>query len=482
MTFGASISGTLDTAAVLGDGLIRTGPALDVVIVGAGIAGLTAGTLLADAGHHVRILEAQTRLGGRIYTHRYDDGRYAELGAMRFAPGHHNAHTLFKQFEIELAPFPLEYKEIHLGGRLSPATASLRDIGFDVERSAQELLDDTMAPAMAVFDEIADEEESFAVFMAKYDAYSIADYFAEQNLSNDEIAALAILNNIEGRMAFSFAEWATYVRDDAFGAGLTYAVDGIGQLCDRMAAKFCAAGGQILYGARVTEIDQTLTKVLVTIRQGSSTFGCQGDHVILTPPPIVLRHIRIEGMDGPKRQAIRAAYAGRAAKVFLQFSDRWWESRVGTEGGMVMTDLPSRNVVFTVAGQNAERRGQVIASYTWESDAMVLANLPVEQRCLQVLDDLARIYPDMPVRETYEGGVAHDWGSDPYAGGVGGLFRPHEMTSRHYRDLLQPVGRVWFAGETYDRRHRRWIEAAIRSAVKNVQAITTGEGRIQWLD
>ena len=453
-----------------------------MVIVGAGIAGLTAGVLLAESGHNVRILEAQTRLGGRIYTHRYDDGRYAELGAMRFAPDHVNAHTLFGQNQIELASFPLAYKEIHLGGRLLPMSASLRNMGFDVERSAQELLDDTMKTALACFDDVDDDAEAFAAFIAKYDSYSIADYFAEQGLTNDEIAALALLNNIEGRMAFSFAEWANYVRDDAFGAGLTYPVNGVGTLCDRMAHRFCEADGSILYGSRVTEVTQSLTKGAVHYTKGATRFCAQGDHVVMTPPPIVLRHIRIEGLDGPKRSAIRSAYAGRAAKVFLQFSDRWWEQRVGTDGGMTVTDLPSRNIVFTVAGQGTGRRGQVIASYTWESDAMVLANLPHDERCLRVLDDLATIYPDMPVRETYEGGVAHDWGSDPHAGGVGGLFRPHEMTSRHYRDLLQPVGRVWFAGETYDRRHRRWIESAIRSAVKNVQAITTGEERIQWLD
>jgi len=63
----------------------------------------------------------------------------------------------------------------------------------------------------------------------------------------------------------------------------------------------------------------------------------------------------------------------------------------------------------------------------------------------------------------------------------GGLFHPHRMTSRNYHRLLQPVGRVWFAGETYDGKQRRWIEAAIRSAVKNVYAITQGMEDQPWL-
>ena len=65
----------------------------------------------------------------------------------------------------------------------------------------------------------------------------------------------------------------------------------------------------------------------------------------------------------------------------------------------------------------------------------------------------------------------------------GGLFWPHEMTSRHYRDLLRPVGRVWLSGDTYDRQYRRWIEGAIRSAVKNSYAIHMGiRGEMPWLD
>ena len=56
------------------------------------------------------------------------------------------------------------------------------------------------------------------------------------------------------------------------------------------------------------------------------------------------------------------------------------------------------------------------------------------------------------------------------------------MMSRHFHQLLQPVGRAWFAGETYDRKQRRWIESAIRSAVKNVYAITQGMEDMPWLD
>ncbi|MDF2156056.1 FAD-dependent oxidoreductase [Vibrio sp. CAU 1672] len=472
----SSIDG-LNTVEILRKGLPASSKQ-DVIIVGAGIAGLTAANLLKDAGHYVRIFESQQRNGGRLYTHFYPDGRYAELGGMRYAPGHIHAHTLFKQYGMTVLPFPLSYKEVNLNGRTSEINSvTLRDMGFDVEQSFSELMEKTMAPAFKVFDDIKDEDEAYYAFINQYDGYSIRDYLVEQNLTDSEIAAIALLNNIEGRMAFNFAEWAMYVREDAFGSKLTYLKESAGTLCDRMAEPLSSL---IQYGARVTEVKQTISKAEVSVLIGGKEHTYKADAVVMTPPPIVLRHIKIEGMDGPKREAVRSAYAGRAAKVFLQFSKRWWEDRIGTNGGMCITDLPSRNIVFTVAGQGSGERGQIIGSYTWEADAMVMASLSPEERILRVLDDVVSIYPE--AHQYFEGGVAHDWGNDQHAGGVGGLFQPHQMTSKHYQRLLQPVGRVWFAGETYDRKHRRWIESAIRSAVKNVYALTMSYEEIPWLD
>jgi monoamine oxidase len=466
-----------DALSILRDGVEAPEKKLDVIVVGAGIAGLTAATLLQDAGHNVTILEAQERNGGRLYTHHYPDGRYAELGGMRYGPSHHLAHHLFERYGMTVSHFPLAHVEAHLNGRTIPlADASLRDLGFDVDRPADVLLADTMAKAFKVFDgNSGDSIEVYEEFITQYDSYSIRDYFAEQELTDAEVAALALLNNIEGRMAFNFAEWAMYVREDAFGANLTYVEEGAEVLCDRMAADL-----NVHYGARVVEVGQTPKKANVVAMMGTFERYYNADAVILTPPPIVLRQVKIAGLDQAKRASIRAAYSGRAAKVFLQYSHRWWEERIGTNGGLTVTDLPVRNIVFTIAGQGESKRGQIIGSYTWEADAMVLANLPPEERVLMVAQNVAEIYPEAAI--TFEGGVAHDWGSDQFAGGVGGLFQPHEMTSRHYRELLQPLGRVYFAGETYDRRHRRWIESAIRSAVKNVYALAQGMDEIPWLD
>src|SRR6266542_6835233 len=62
-----------------------------VIIIGAGLAGLSAAYELTQAGHDVTILEARTRPGGRVHTLRdpFAEGLYAEAGAAR-VPNHHS--------------------------------------------------------------------------------------------------------------------------------------------------------------------------------------------------------------------------------------------------------------------------------------------------------------------------------------------------------------------------------------------------------
>src|SRR5690606_35352668 len=63
-------------------------PRRKVAVLGAGMAGLVAAYELASLGHLVTIYEASERISGRAWTHRFDDGQYHELGAMRFPKEH----------------------------------------------------------------------------------------------------------------------------------------------------------------------------------------------------------------------------------------------------------------------------------------------------------------------------------------------------------------------------------------------------------
>ena len=133
----------------------------------------------------------------------------------------------------------------------------------------------------------------------------------------------------------------------------------------------------------------------------------------------------------------------------MQFSRRWWVDDYEITHGVTVTDLAIRNVVYTPAGQDPTLdKGVIIASYAWEQDSMAYSMLDESQRISQALEDLCKIHPE--ARDTFEFGVSHDWALDRHGGGIGPLFRPYEMTSRFYDDIMRPVGRIWFASDACD--------------------------------
>src|SRR2546421_9657029 len=77
-----------------------------ILIIGAGMAGLSAGYELSQAGHDVIILEARTRPGGRVQTLRepFSDGLYAEAGAARIPDNHDLTLKYVKLFDLPLEP------------------------------------------------------------------------------------------------------------------------------------------------------------------------------------------------------------------------------------------------------------------------------------------------------------------------------------------------------------------------------------------
>src|ERR1700747_3706975 len=85
-----------------------------VVVVGAGIAGLTAAYELVKQGHEVQLLEARMRAGGRVYTSRgpFADGAYAEAEAVDFGDGYELWMRYIREFNLQLADVPKRPKQI----------------------------------------------------------------------------------------------------------------------------------------------------------------------------------------------------------------------------------------------------------------------------------------------------------------------------------------------------------------------------------
>jgi len=112
--------------------------AADVIVVGAGLAGLTAARALADAGRSVIVLEARDRVGGRVVSHPIGDRKVVEMGGQWAGPTQDRILALAA--ELGVATFPTYddgAKVLHFRGkrgtyrgaipRISPLT--LVDVG-----------------------------------------------------------------------------------------------------------------------------------------------------------------------------------------------------------------------------------------------------------------------------------------------------------------------------------------------------------------
>jgi monoamine oxidase len=99
-----------------------------IVIVGAGMAGLSAGYELSQLGHEVTILEARTRPGGRVHTLRdpFSDGLFAEAGAARIPDDHDLTLKYVKLFDVPLEPmYPSRLSSLVVDGQ------SKREVSID---------------------------------------------------------------------------------------------------------------------------------------------------------------------------------------------------------------------------------------------------------------------------------------------------------------------------------------------------------------
>ena len=467
----------IDPLEILRAGLpTRSEPSKRIVIVGAGIAGLAAAMLLRDAGHDVVLLEARNRLGGRIFTYRgFAGGMYGEFGAMRFPRTHRLAtHLIRDRFKLSTSPFPMYDADTFIyinGQRARQSEFTPERVGLDLPEAfrgqePRQILDHAVAPLR----EEIEGGQDWAQFVKNHDHESVISYLASRGIDGKTVESLGPTMNLEGRSHFSLVEWFAHYYDDVFG-DLVYIDKGADTLVD-------AFGSDLLnrtrLGAEVVAVEQDTNSVSVRYRDGVGyETTVTADECILTLPFILMRHLDISGLDARKWLAIRNVYYGRAHKIFMQFSRRWWDTDYGITHGATLTDRPIRQVVYTPAGQNHEiDRGVLIASYSWGHESMAFSHLSEEDRIRHALGDLSEIHPE--ARETFEFGISHDWALDRWAGGIGPLFRPLDLSGEFLKHVMRPVHRVWFANDACDARHRRWIEGSLAAAVRNAFAIHTG--------
>lgn len=450
----------------------RAGRRKRVVIIGAGMAGLVAGFELARQGHEPVILEAQNRVGGRIYTLRtFAPGLYAEAGAMRIPRVHELTLEYCRMFGLRLRPFMMDNPRapVYLAGRRMTLEQLSRDpslIPFELSsRERGRSYDELWAEATREVRELYEREGEAAheILGREYDKYSIRDFLKRQGFSEGAVELFGIMSYREANLGASVVEQLREILGRAF-EDMQEIAGGMDLLPN---AFYRGLRRHVRLGAQVVAVDQDAEHVSVRYRTASGTFCETGDYCICTVPFGVLRHLDfVPHLSKGKYRAIRSLNYNPSTKILLQVRHRFWE-RQGVIGGATPTDLPIRRIVYPSHAPADDDRGVLLASYTWGQDAARWGALSPADRIALALKDVAKIHPE--ILSEFEGGASHAWYNDPYAVGAFALFEPGQETVLH-PDIVKSEGRVHFAGEHCSLWHA-WIQGALESGIRAATAI-----------
>ncbi|MDV2886050.1 flavin monoamine oxidase family protein [Alkalihalophilus pseudofirmus] len=464
---------------IIEEGLPDIGaPQKDILILGAGMAGLVTGYLLKQAGHKVTIIEGNDRIGGRVHTIRepFSEGNYFEAGAMRI-PSHH-ALTLswINKWSLSINPFITSTPNdlLYVNGQLvrryqyeeDPAILKFPLLEDEKGKTAEQLLQEAVSSFVDLYRKANEQQRE--LLRRNFDQYSMTTFLRNnpigRTLSTHAIHKIQTLLGIEGFPSLSFLDTLLNIVNTIFMEDVSfYEIEGGN---DRLPYSFYPYLEEDIYLNYVVKKIIQHDKGVEVITEGPQSISSfQADYVITTIPFSVFQFIEVEpyhSIKFEKWKAIRTLPYVSSVKVGLEFDKKFWEED-GMLGGKLITDLPTQFMYYPSLGIGKPGPGVLLGSYSWGENARLWESMSDEERVEYALTFISRIH-GQKAEQTFLAGTSYNWGQNRFSGGCFSLYGPYQATT--YPEIItMPEQRIHFAGEHTSFMHA-WIEGAVESGIR----------------
>jgi monoamine oxidase len=485
--------GLLRPAPVHAFNLQGDGKGKHIIILGAGLAGMTCAYELNKLGYQCTILEARQRAGGRCWsirngsthqeidkhtvTARFDDGLYFNAGPSRIP--HHHELTLHYCKELGV---PIQvYNNVNEGayyfaegkGPLSNKKVRVREVHNDIRGYMTEMLAKSIDHGSLDSNLTKEDGEKIIEYLRAEGGLDIDKLYkasarrgyAESPGAGDRPGKIADPHKLadilhSGLMDPDFYNVAEYTYE--LQMTMFQAVSGMDQIAKALEKKVAPA---IKMGAEVTAINNLAEGVKITYKDAQGEHVLTGDMCICTLPLPVLSNIS-NNFSGDVSRAIDYIGYNSTGKIGLQFKRRFWEEDEHIYGGITHTNNDLTQI-FYPSYDYLGKKGILIGYYNFNEKAQKTGALSYADREKFALEKGRLIHPQYD--KEFERSFSVSWHKTKYNLGGWAVYTT-ETRKAQYPVLLKPDKQVYFAGEhlTY---LNAWMAGAFESARSTVAAL-----------
>ncbi len=453
----------------------------DVIVIGAGLAGLNAALILESQGLKVIVLEAADYVGGRTRTFALPVG-HTNAGGQTIGPFYARLRDLITRLEVPLvgvtpsAPMGNFVNGALVAASDWPSAAANTTVGAEREVQPGALEFHYLSKDNPLPDPASWTERDYA----KLDI-PLTDYLRSRGASDEALRLMGVTINA---FDLSSASALAYLRDirrlqwgvvDAdsrtrstygvsAGEGLAYheIAGGTQRLPEAMAA---ALKGEVRLNQQVEAIEMTARGVELRTLDGNRY---RARYAISAMPFTALRNVSIyPNFSGAQLEAVHQSAHGNTVRVFMEYSTPFWDSDIGNPG--LFTDTAIERVFA-----HTNEQGEIFVIDCWVNGngAYRLDQLPTAAVGELVVSQLARIRPSTKGRLKVL--KVHSWAKHSASGCCRHVYNAGEV-GRWAQALAQPHLRLHLAGEQ-TRSLENGMEAAAKTGERAALEILDRDG------